>query len=92
MANYKIVEGLWANGKYMFRKVTPKDWDAVIEHVQKYFLHDEPTSKLLGYSDEYGKEMGEIAKKMLADDLSFLVEEVETGEVIIHLTSDELYF
>ncbi len=63
----------------------------MIEHVQKYFLHDEPTSKLLGYSDQYGREMGEIAKKMLADDLSFLAEEVETGEVFIPSNSCDLF-
>lgn len=79
--SYKIVEGEWADGRYNFRKIQPDDWDAVIEHVQKYFLHDEPTSKLLGYSDEYGEEIGAIVKKMLEHDLSFLVEETETGEV-----------
>lgn len=88
MANYKIVEGPWADGKYMFRRVQKSDYDAVVEHLQKYFLHDEPTSKLLGYSDQFGEEFGLIAKEMLADNLSFLVAEQATGEVgISHKTN-----
>lgn len=81
MPNFHLVEGYWTNGKYKFRRVEPEDWDAVLEHIKTYFFHDEPTSKLLGYSPEYGKEMGELAKRMLADNLSFLVEEVESKEV-----------
>ncbi|CAL8141996.1 unnamed protein product [Orchesella dallaii] len=82
MPNYGLVEGYWADGKYKFRKVEPDDWNAVVEHVKTHFLHDEPTSKLLGYSDEYGNEIGEIVKKMLVDDLSFLVEETDTKKVV----------
>jgi len=77
--NYSIVEGPF--GKYTFRRVRPADWGKVIKHIQDYFLKDEPTSKLLGYTDQYGEEFAELVKMLLPDNLSFWVEDNETGDV-----------
>ncbi|CAL8111442.1 unnamed protein product [Orchesella dallaii] len=79
MGNYSLIEGPW--DRYTFRKVQPQDWEKVIKHIQTYFLRDEPTSKLLGYTDEYGEEFAILAKKLFLDNLSFWVEDNETGEV-----------
>lgn len=82
--NYSLVEGLWGNGKYTFRKIRPEDEDKIIKHIQDYFLRDEPTSKLLGYSDEYASEFEALARKLMKDDLSFWVEDNETGDVSLN--------
>lgn len=80
MGHYNLVEGPWGEN-FTFRKIRPEDTDKVIKHIKDYFLRDEPTSAILGYTDEYGEEFEVIAKKLLKDDLSFWVEENKTGDV-----------
>jgi len=77
--NMGIVEGSW--GEFEFRKIQPKDWERVMDHIKRNFMRDEPTCKLLGYSDDFGEDFAALAHKMLGDDLSFLVEHRETGDV-----------
>jgi len=78
--NYDLIEGPFGE-KYTFRRVRPEDEDKVVKHIQDYFLHDEPASKLLGYTDQYGEEFGNLARKLFKDNLSFWVEDNENGEV-----------
>ena len=73
------MEGDW--GDFRFRKVQLEDWPNVIRHIQDHFMRDEPTCKLLGYSDDFADEFEALTQQMLADDLSFLVEDKATLEV-----------
>jgi hypothetical protein len=77
--NYGLVEGPW--GEFEFRKIQHRDWERVMNHIKSSFMRDEPTCKLLGYSDDFGDDMAALTYKMLADELSFLVEHRESGEV-----------
>jgi hypothetical protein len=65
----------------VFRKIELNDWPKVIKHIQDHFMRDEPTCKLLGYSDDFGDEFEALTRQMLADDLSFLVEHKASREV-----------
>lgn len=77
--SYSLVEGSWGN--FTFHRVRPEDSDKVVDHVKKYFLRDEPISKLVGYTDEYGQEFGDIVRKVILEGLSFWVEDDNTSEV-----------
>lgn len=79
MGNESIVEGVW--GKYTFRKIRPQDVDKVIEHIKTFFLRDEPTSALLGYSEQYCKEFEVLARALIEHGLSFWAEDNDTGDV-----------
>lgn len=79
--NYSLVEGPWRN--FTFHRVRPEDADKVVDHVKKYFLHDEPTSKLIGYTDQFGEEFGALSYKFIKEGLSFWVEDNENGEVCL---------
>lgn len=77
--NYHLVEGPFKN--FTVRRVRPQDIDKVTQHIKDYFLHDEPTSQLLGYSEEFGEEFCTMFRYFLPDNLSFWAEHNETGEV-----------
>lgn len=79
IGNWGIVEGPWGN--YTFRRVRAEDVDKVIKHIQDHFCHDEQTSALFGYTDEYGEEFGAIIRTLIPENMSFWVEHNETGEV-----------
>lgn len=77
-----LVEGPFRN--FTIRRIREQDVGKVIQHVKDYFLHDEPTSKLLGYTEQYGEDFCKIVKHYLKDNLSFWMEDNETGEVSIY--------
>ncbi|CAL8091599.1 unnamed protein product [Orchesella dallaii] len=77
--NLHLVEGPYKN--FTVRRVRPEDVEKVEQHIEDYFLHDEPTSKLSGYTEEYGNEFCHIFRHFLPDNLSFWMEDNETGEV-----------
>jgi hypothetical protein len=52
-----------------------------VRFCQNFYTRDEPTVGLLSYTNDFGDEMEAIVRKMLSDQLSFLVEHSETGEV-----------
>lgn len=76
-----LVEGPFKN--FTIRRVRPQDEDKVIQHIKDCFLHDEPTSKLLGYNEEYAEEFCSIGKHFFKDNLSFWMEDNDTGEVFL---------
>lgn len=78
-ANLQLVEGPFKD--FTVRRIRPQDVDKVIQHIKEYFLHDEPPSKMLGYSDVYGDDFCHIVKYFLPDNLSLWMEHNETGEV-----------
>lgn len=76
----RYAEGTFKN--FFIHRVRSQDVEKLCQHVKDYFLHDEPTSKLIGYSEEYGEEFCKLFKHALSDNLSFWMEDTETGEVI----------
>lgn len=74
-----LVEGAWK--ELTFKRVEAQDYPRVVRHIQEYFMKDEPTCSLLGYTNDFGDEMEAMVRKMLAENLSFLVEHAETSEV-----------
>lgn len=77
--NFALVEGPWKD--YSLKRVEPQDYPRVVRHVQDYFIKDEPTCGLLGYTTDFLDEMEALVRTMLGDNLSFLAEHEETGEV-----------
>lgn len=80
--NFHLVEGPY--GSFTFRRVRPQDVDKVCRHVKDHFLHDEPISNLLGYSETYGDEFIHMFKYFLSFNMTFWMEDNETGEVTDH--------
>jgi len=78
---YNLIEGEW-NG-FRFRRVEPKDHAAVFDNIAQYFLRDEPTCKLFGWSEDFVADFTRLVAAMieLGDNLSFLAEDVTTNEV-----------
>jgi hypothetical protein len=86
--NFSLVEGPWK--EFSFKRIDGSSQitvSRVVSHILTYFLRDEPTCILLGgYSDsEFGKEMEASVRVILKDNLSFLVEHRDTGEVHIFI-------
>ncbi|CAL8091605.1 unnamed protein product [Orchesella dallaii] len=79
--NYHLIEGPIGD-KYTVRRVRCEDVEKVATHIKEYFLHDEPISKLCGYTENYGDDFIFYFKYFLADGMSFWVEDNETGEVV----------
>ncbi len=79
--NLSLVEGPWGN--FTFHRVRPEDSDNVVEHVKEYFLHDEPTSKLFGYTEQFGDEFAALSRSFIKEGLSFWAED-KNGEVCTH--------
>ena len=75
----RYVEGPFKN--FTIHRIRPEDVEKVSQHIKDNFLHDEPFSKLLGYSEEYGEDFLHIFKHFLPDNLGFWMEDNETGEV-----------
>lgn len=81
MANISLVEGPY--NQFQFKRVERPDWPRIVTHVQEYFMQDEPTCMLLGFPHptDFSEEMGNIVQQVLGENLSFIVEHKETGEV-----------
>lgn len=77
--SYKQIEGEWKD--FRFRRISPSDHDAVFEHVAQNFVRDEPTSKLLGWSQDFADDMNRVVQYFLGHGMSFLVEHKESGKV-----------
>lgn len=78
---YNEFEGVWKN--FRFRRIELQDHDAVFAHIKECFLRDEPTCALLGYSQGLADDFCRIVEVMLRDKMSFLAQDVETGEVSV---------
>jgi len=73
------IEGDWKNFKIRF--LTDEDIPLVLEHVKKYFMKDELTCQLIGYSEEFGNDMCEYVKAVLPFGLSLVVIDKDSGEL-----------
>lgn len=78
--SYKKIEGDWKD--FRFRRILPSDHAAVFEHIANHFLRDEPTAKLLGWSQDYVDDTNRILEMFLTHGMSFLVEHRESGKVL----------
>lgn len=79
--NYHLVEGPLGHN-FTIRRVRPQDVDKVVCHIKDHFLHDEPISQMLGYSEVYGDEFCYIFKHFLNQhQMSFWIEDNATGDV-----------
>jgi len=81
-SNYHLVEGDWKN--FTFRRIQDSDEAKVLEHLNANFLRDEPTCKLLGYTDAFAEDFSKLVHALLQDKMSFLVEDKATKEVGRH--------
>jgi hypothetical protein len=81
--NYHLVEGEWKS--FVFRRISRSDYRRVFNHINEYFLKEEPTCTLLGYTETFSKQMEIIITGLLDQNLSFLAESKESGEVRIKL-------
>jgi len=77
--NFSLVEGEWKD--FIFKRIEPEDYQIVLDHVVKYFLIDEPTCALLGWSIEFQKEMCTAVTTMMDDGLSFYAVDKKSREV-----------
>lgn len=77
--NFHLVEGQWKN--FTFRRIFPSDYSSVLEHVREYFIKEEQTCVLLGYSEDFANQLIQVVQEALKDNLSFLVEHSDTKEV-----------
>lgn len=79
--SYKKIEGDWKD--FRFRRIQPSDHPAVFEHIASNFVRDEPTSKLLGWSQDFADDMNRVVEFFLTHGMSFIIEHRESGKVII---------
>lgn len=77
--SYNKIEGDWKD--FRFRRIQPADHAAVFEHLANNFIKDEPTAKLLGWSQDYVDDMNRVVEILVTHGLSFLVEHKESGKV-----------
>lgn len=78
-SNFDLVEGEWKG--LIFKRILPEDYPRVLDHVSKYFLREEPTCKLLGWTTEFGAEMSRVIREMLKHNLSFYALDPTNNEV-----------
>lgn len=81
---YGEIEGDWKD--FRFRRILPADHEAVKEHISQHFLRDEPTSKLLGWSEDFASDMGLVVDAFLQHGMSFLAEHRQSRKVNSTLT------
>ena len=74
-----LIVGQWKN--FIFHKIQPHDYTKVMEHIKSYFLKEELTCKLLGYTEIFADEMTEVIFEMLGHNLSFFATDIKTNEV-----------
>lgn len=77
--SYKEIEGDWKD--FRFRRIEPADYQAVFDHIANHFVRDEPTCKLLGWSQEFADDLNRAVELFLSQNMSFLVEHRESGKV-----------
>lgn len=78
---FALAEGMW--GDFRFKRADPgQESNRVFQHIKKYFMKEEATAKLLGYNDDFGYEAEELITRMLKDNMSLMVEDIEDEDEV----------
>lgn len=80
---YAKVEGAYK--EFQFRRIEASDYKSVCDFVADNFLRDEPTSKLLGWSEDYVYDFNRVVERFLPQGLSFIAEHAASGKVSVKL-------
>lgn len=76
---FEPVEGIWK--EFKIRRVLPTDYSLVLKHFCENFIRDEPTSKLLGWSEDFENDVCQVLSAILPQGMSFLAKHQQTGKV-----------